>query len=204
MLISLRNYSNYSICESNIKIEDLVDFANKNNFNAFGLTDYKLLSGSIEFSIECQKAGIQPIIGIDAYMAFRSMEQKDHGIDNKRFPFTLLCENNVGYKNLMKLVTQSYIKGFYYRPRMDKELLKKHAEGLICLSGPIFGEVGQAILTKNIAKAEKIVAEYQEVFGKENYFLEIMFNNHIDGLTEINRDIAELSKKNGSTFSSEA
>src|SRR5690606_19592396 len=114
-----------------------------------------------------------------------------------RYPFTLLAYNETGYKNLMKLVTQSYIKGFYYRPRMDKALLREYSEGLICLSGPVFGEVGQAVLTKNLARAEDIIREYQDIFGKENYYLEIMFNNHIDGLETINRDIAELSKKTG-------
>jgi len=165
--------------------------------NALAITDYGSMYGCIEFYKQCLKNDIKPIIGLDAYMAFRSMEQKDHGIDNKRYPFTLLAYNLTGYKNLIQLVTQSYIKGFYYRPRMDKELLREHSEGLICMSGPIFGEVGQAVITKQMDKAENIIKEYQDIFGKENYYLEIMFNDHIDGLTEINKDIAELSKKTG-------
>lgn len=171
--------------------------AKESNMNALAITDYGSMYGCIEFYKQCLKNDIKPIIGLDAYMAFRGMEQKDHGIDNKRYPFTLLAYNLTGYKNLMKLVTQSYIKGFYYRPRMDKELLREYSEGLICLSGPIFGEVGQAVITKQMNKAENIIREYQDIFGPENYYLEIMFNNHIDGLTEINADIAELSKKTG-------
>lgn len=171
--------------------------AKESNMNALAITDYGSMYGCIEFYKQCLKNDIKPIIGLDAYMAFRGMEQKDHGIDNKRFPFTLLAYNMTGYKNLMKLVTQSYVRGFYYRPRMDKELLREHSEGLICLSGPIFGEVGQAVITKQMDKAENIIREYQDIFGPENYYLEIMFNNHIDGLTEINKDIAELSDKTG-------
>jgi len=169
----------------------------KDGSNALALTDYGTMYGSIEFYKQCRKNDIKPIIGVDAYMAFRGMEQKDHGIDNKRYPFTLLAENLTGYKNLMKLVTQSHLKGFYYRPRMDKDLLREYAQGLICMSGPIFGEIGQSIITKNMDRAEKLVAEYQDIFGKENFFLEIMFNNHIDGLDTINQDYKKLSEKTG-------
>lgn len=193
--VHLHNHSHYSLLQGLTKIPDMVKCAKEYDMPALALTDYGSMYGCIEFYKECKKHDIQPIIGVDAYMAFRTMEDKDHGIDNKRYPFTLLAYNEIGYKNLMKLVTQSYIKGFYYRPRMDKTLLRKYSEGLICLSGPVFGEVGQAVLTKNLTRAEEIIREYQDIFGKENYYLEIMFNNHIDGLETINRDIAELGKK---------
>lgn len=193
--VHLHNHSHYSLLQGLTKIPDMVNAAKEYGMSALALTDYGSMYGSIEFYKECKKNDIKPIIGIDAYMAFRNMENKDHGIDNKRYPFTLLAYNETGYKNLMKLVTQSHIKGFYYRPRMDKDLLRKYSEGLICLSGPIFGEVGQSVLTKNFTRAEEIIREYQDIFGKENYYLEIMFNNHIDGLETINQNIAELSKK---------
>ena len=195
--VHLHNHSHYSLLQGLSKIPAMIDKAKENNMNALAITDYGSMYGCIEFYKQCLKNDIKPIIGLDAYMAFRGMEQKDHGIDNKRYPFTLLAYNLTGYKNLMKLVTQSYIKGFYYRPRMDKELLREYSEGLICLSGPIFGEVGQAVITKQMDKAETIIKEYQDIFGKENYFLEIMFNNHIDGLETINNDIRELSLKTG-------
>ncbi|MFT6361044.1 MAG: DNA polymerase-3 subunit alpha [Candidatus Paceibacteria bacterium] len=175
----------------------MVARAKEHNMSALAITDYGSMYGCIEFYKQCKKNDIKPIIGLDAYMAFRTMEQKDHGIDNKRYPFTLLASSLTGYKNLMKIVTQSYIKGFYYRPRMDKKLLREYSEGLICMSGGVFGEVGQAVLTKNLTKAEEIINEYQDVFGKENYYLEIMFNNHIDGLETINKDLKMLSEKTG-------
>ncbi|MCD5389991.1 MAG: DNA polymerase III subunit alpha [Candidatus Pacebacteria bacterium] len=195
--VHLHNHSHYSLLQGLSKIPEMVNMAVNDNQPALALTDYGSMYGAIHFYKECLKQGIKPIIGLDGYMAFREMEKKDHGIDNKRYPFTLLVKNMTGYKNLMKLVTQSYIKGFYYRPRMDKILLREHSEGLICLSGPIFGEIGQSIITKNMARAEKLVAEYQDIFGKENFYLEIMFNKHIEGLETINADYKILSEKTG-------
>ena len=195
--IHLHTHSHFSLLQGLSKIPELVTKAKEFNMSALALTDYGSMYGTIEFYKTCKKYDIKPIIGVDAYMAFRSMEQKDHGIDTKRYPVTLLAKDNQGYKNLMKLVTQSFIKGFYYRPRMDKELLREYKEGLICLSGSIYGEVGQAILTKNYDHAKELVLQYQEIFGKENYYIEIMFNDHIDGLKEINADLARISKETG-------
>jgi DNA polymerase-3 subunit alpha len=175
----------------------MVKAAKDYNMQALAITDYGSMYGVIEFYKQCKKNDIKPIIGLDAYMAFRGIENKDHGIDNKRYPFTLLVENKTGYKNLMKLVTQSYLRGFYYKPRMDKELLREYSEGLICLSGPIFGEIGQSILTNNIDRARELIVEYQEVFGKENFFLEIMFNEHIEGLAGLNEKYRQLSIETG-------
>lgn len=195
--VHLHNHSHYSLLQGLSKIKPMVKKAVDDNMPALAITDYGSMYGCIEFYKECHKQGIKPIIGLDAYMAFRNMEQKDHGIDNKRYPFTLLAYNLTGYKNLMKLVTQSYIRGFYYRPRMDKDLLREYSEGLICMSGPIFGEIGQAIITKNFDKAKNLVTEYQDIFGKENFYLEIMFNKHIEGLETINTDIKKLSLETG-------
>jgi len=196
-LTHLHVHSHYSLLQGLPKIPELVARAKEHGHDALALTDYGTMYGIIEFYKEARKQGIKPIIGLDAYMAFRKMENKEHGIDTKRYPFTLLVKDEKGYHNLIKLVTQSHLKGFYYRPRMDKNLLRQYSEGLICLSGPVFGEVGQAILTKNFEKAKKIVQEYQDIFGKENYFIEIMFNEHIEGLREINADLTRLAKETG-------
>ncbi len=195
--VHLHTHTHYSLLQGLSKIPDLIKKATKDSQPAIAITDYGSMYGVIHFYKEALKQGIKPIIGLDAYMAFRGMEQKDHGIDNKRYPFTLLIKNISGYKNLMKLVTQSYIIGFYYRPRMDKKLLKKYSDGIICLSGPIFGEIGQALITKNFKKAKNLVSEYQNIFGKENFYLEIMFNKHIEGLKEINQDYKKLSEETG-------
>ncbi len=195
--VHLHTHSHYSLLQGLPKIPELVQRAKDLGQKALALTDYGAMYGIIEFYKEAKKEGIKPILGVDAYMAFRSMEQKDYGIDTKRYPFTLLAYNNEGYKNLIKLVTQSHLKGFYYRPRMDKKLLRKYSKGLICMSGPVFGELGQEVLTKNFEKAKKIIKEYQDIFGKENYYIELMFNQHIEGLTEINKILAQLAKEMG-------
>lgn len=195
--VHLHNHTHYSLLQGLSKLKPLIKMATEDNQPAIAITDYGSMYGIIPFYKEALKQGIKPIIGLDAYMAFRDIEQKDHGIDNKRYPFTLLVKNLDGYKNLMKLVTQSYIRGFYYRPRMDKKLLREFSSGLICMSGPIFSEIGQAILTKKFSEAKRLVAEYQDVFGKDNFYLEIMFNKHIEGLKEINADYKKLSEETG-------
>lgn len=195
--IHLHTHSHFSLLQGLTKIPHLVKRAKEYGMDALALTDYGAMYGSIEFYKECRKNEIKPILGIDAYMAFRTMEDKDHGIDNKRYPFTLLAKDHAGYNNLLKLVTRSYVKGFYYRPRMDKELLRQYQGGLVCMSGPIFGELGQAVLTKNFDKAKNIIREYQDIFGKENYFVELMFNGHFEGLEGLNRDLTRLAQEMG-------
>jgi len=195
--IHLHTHCHYSLLQGLSMISDLVSKAREYNMDALALTDYGSMYGAITFYKECLSQNIKPILGIDAYMAFRTMHDKDHGIDNKRYPFTLLVKNQTGYKNLLKLVTQSYVKGFYYRPRMDKNLLREYSDGLICMSGPIFGELGQAVLIKKYDRAKKIIKEYQDIFGKENYFVELMFNNHIEGLETLNKNLAQIAKEMG-------
>ena len=120
-----------------------------------------------------KKAGIKPIIGVEAYIANRSRHDKESRIDNKRYHLTLLAKNKTGYKNLIKLVTLANLEGYYYKPRMDKEILRKYSDGVICLSGCMASELGRALQNKDMEKAEAVIKEHQEIFGKDNYFLEI-------------------------------
>ena len=140
---------------------------------AMAITDHGNMYGAIEFYKLAKKAGIKPIIGVEAYVANRSRLDKDPGIDSKRYHLTLLAKNLQGYKNLMKLVTISHLEGFYYKPRMDKEILRKYSDGIIALSGCLGGELSRALANKDEEKAQRIINEHQEIFGKENYFLEI-------------------------------
>ena len=159
MLISLRNYSNYSICESNIKIEDLVDFANKNNFNAFGLTDYKLLSGSIEFSIECQKAGIQPIIGID--VDYKS--SLDHVSR-----FTLLSKSEEGFKNINLLSTEINTNNNFL---FDIYNIKNFAKDNILILGGLYSYFYNiSVNQKNLNKILDEIKNLKEIFKNDLYF----------------------------------
>ncbi len=162
---------------------------------ALALTDHGAMYGAIEFYNECVKNNIKPILGCEVYVANRSRLQKEPNIDNKRYHLTLLAKNNIGYQNLIKLTTAAHIEGYYYKPRIDKELLRENSQGLICLSGCPGSELGRAIQSDNLEKAEKIVKEYQSIFGPENYYLEIMHHPDMDWFPQWKEAIINLSRK---------
>ncbi|MBI2109513.1 MAG: DNA polymerase III subunit alpha [Parcubacteria group bacterium] len=193
--IHLHTHSHYSLLDGLSKITEMVSLTKSYGMPALALTDHGALYGAIQFYKECKKAGIKPIIGVEAYIAKRTRHDKQPGIDNKRFHLTLLAKNNTGYKNLIKLVTLSHLEGYYYKPRMDKELLRAHSEGLICLSGCFGSELSRALRNKNVEGAEKVITEHQEIFGKENYFLEIMHHPDIEGLNEVRKQTIALGEK---------
>lgn len=193
--IHLHTHSHYSLLDGLSKIPDMVKTAKKNGMNALAITDHGNMYGAIELYKEAKKAGIKPIIGVEAYIAERGRKDKDPGVDNKRYHVTLLARNKQGYKNLMRLVTLANLEGYYYKPRMDKEILREHAEGIICLSGCMGSQLSQAVLADNIEKAENLIREYQEIFGKENYFLEVHSHPHIENDKKLRDGIVALGKK---------
>jgi DNA polymerase-3 subunit alpha len=193
--IHLHTHSHYSLLDGLSKISDLVKLAKERKMPALALTDHGAMYGAIEFYLTCKKNGIKPIIGVEVYIANRSRFQKETGIDNKRYHLTLLAKNNTGYQNLIKLTTAAHIEGYYYKPRVDKELLKKHSEGIIALSGCPAGELGRAIRFGSIEKAEAIIREYQSIFGPENYYLEIMHHPEVEFFEKWKNSLIELSKK---------
>lgn len=193
--IHLHTHSHYSLLDGLSKIDDMVKLAKELDMPAIGLTDHGAMYGAIDFYTACVKNGIKPIIGVEVYVANRSHLQKEPHIDNKRYHLTLLAQNNTGYQNLIKLTTAAHLEGYYYKPRVDKELLRAHADGLIALSGCPGGELGRAIQSGNKEKAEEVIREYQEIFGTENYYLEIMHHPDVEFFEDWKKTLIELSHK---------
>src|SRR3972149_1985020 len=193
--IHLHTHSHYSLLDGLSKIDEMVALAKENGMNAIGLTDHGNMYGAIEFYKKCKAKNINPIIGVEAYVTSGSRYDKRPGIDTERFHLTLLAKNTQGYKNLMRLVTISNLEGYYYKPRMDKEILRKHSDGLICLSGCFGGEFSKAIRRGDIEGAEKIAREHRDIFGKENYYLEIMHHPGVENIEEVRKEIIRLGKK---------
>jgi DNA polymerase-3 subunit alpha len=193
--IHLHTHSHYSLLDGLSKLENLVDLAKKFEMPAIAITDHGNMYGAIEFYKLAKKAGIKPIIGCEVYVAERKMTDKEPGIDNKRYHLILLAKNLKGYKNLMRIVTESNLKGYYYKPRIDMDLLREFGDGLMALSGCMGGKLSRAVLSGDTEKAENIIKEHIEVFGKDNYFIEIQYHPHIDGDKELRDKLVALAKK---------
>lgn len=191
--IHLHTHSHYSLLDGLSKAKDFVRKAKEYEMPAVGLTDHGTMYGVIDFYETLKKEDIKPIIGVEAYMAVRSRHDKEAGIDSRRYHLTLLAENNTGYKNLIKLTTLAHLEGYYYKPRMDKEILKAHSEGIICLSGCPGGELSQALMENDIARGRKIVEEYLEIFGKDHYFLEVMNHAEVEHIDRIHAHLKTLA-----------
>lgn len=165
--------------------------------DSLALTDHGVMYGAVEFYQKAKAKNIKPIIGMEAYVAINSRRDKNPTVDNKRNHLLLLAKNNLGYKNLIKLTTLAHLEGFYYKPRVDKEILKKYSEGIIASSACMAGEIPRAILAGKLDKAEKAIGEFQEIFGKENFYLELEDHSSLKGQDEINDNLIKLSKKTG-------
>ncbi|MEK7589819.1 MAG: DNA polymerase III subunit alpha [Patescibacteria group bacterium] len=192
--VHLHTHSHYSLLTALPKIADLVNSAVKANMPAIALTDNGNMYGAIEFYKACKKTNIKPIIGIDAFVATRTRFDKEARIDNKRSRLVLLAKNNSGYKNLLKIVTYSHLEGFYYKPRIDKELLKEYSNGLVAILPSFSGDTTIAIKEKNIKLAKERLEWHKNIFGKENVFLEITHHPEIEGHQEVQKKIKELAK----------
>ena len=169
----LHVHTEYSLLDGAAPVKKLVAKAKKMNMDAIAITDHGYMYGVIDFYKAALEEGIKPIIGCEVYVAPRTRFDKEHGIDQKYNHLVLLCENEEGYKNLMKIVSAASIEGFYYKPRVDRELLEQNSGGLICLSACLAGEVPSKILDGDYEGAKQTALWYQNVFGKDNYFIEI-------------------------------
>jgi len=191
--VHLHMHTEYSLLDGANKIKELPARAKELGMKAIAITDHGVMFGVVDFYKECKKVGIKPIIGCEVYIAPRTRFDKESGIDNKYSHLILLAKNETGYKNLTNLVSIGFTEGFYYKPRIDLEMLEKYHEGLIALSGCLAGSVNKAILKDNIEEAKQIAMWYKNLFG-EDYYLEIQPN----GLPEqvlVNQKLVQISKE---------
>ncbi|MFZ1812535.1 MAG: DNA polymerase III subunit alpha, partial [Candidatus Saccharimonadales bacterium] len=193
--VHLHNHTHHSLLDGLTKVDELVSRVKELGMNAVAMTDHGTLSGAIEFYKACKAQDIKPIIGIETYVAARTIHDRDPAKDKARFHLILLAMNNTGYQNLMKLSTIANLEGVYYKPRIDHDLLKKHNEGLIALSACLGGEVAEKIRHESYDEAKKTALWYQEVFG-DRYYLEIQ-DHETKEQTETNRQILKLSTDTG-------
>ncbi|MDB5189173.1 MAG: polymerase subunit alpha, polymerase subunit alpha protein [Parcubacteria group bacterium] len=195
--VHLHTHSHYSFLRALPKVPELVKAAKAADMGALGITDVGNMHGAVEFYKSAEKNGIKAILGVDAYLAPRSRFSKEHGEEGKHSTIVLLAENNVGYKNLLALITKSFTEGYLDRPRMDKELLREHSEGLIAIMPSFSGDVAQMLKGGDKDGASATLSEYVSIFGKDNIFLEITHHPKVDGHTKRMETMKQIAKESG-------
>lgn len=193
----LHVHSHYSFLTAVGKIDDLLDRAKELGMTSLALTDYTGLYGAVEFYMHAKEKGIKPIIGAEVYVAKNHLDKNNTSENRRRHTLVLLCENETGYQNLMKLISVAHLEGFYYKARVDRELLRKYHEGLVALSGSLTGEVPSEMVYGNYDRAKAAALEYEEIFGKGNFFLEIQPHPDYENQDTANQGLIALSKETG-------
>ncbi|PIP08884.1 MAG: DNA polymerase III subunit alpha, partial [Syntrophobacteraceae bacterium CG23_combo_of_CG06-09_8_20_14_all_50_8] len=193
--VHLHVHTQYSLLDGMIRLDDLFKKVREYKMPAVAMTDHGNMFGAIEFYERAIKHGVKPIIGCELYVAPRSRFEKSAGVSGETSRHLLvLVKNMQGYKNLMKLTTAGYLEGFYYRPRVDKDILKEHHEGLIAMSACLHGEIADLLLRGNMDAAIKAAEEYREIFGEDNFFLELM-ENGMPEQKKANEGLLEISRR---------
>ncbi len=192
--VHLHVHSQYSLLDGFSNIKKLVGRAKELGMPAVALTDHGTMYGVIEFFNAAQAAGVKPIIGLEAYVASRRMQDRDSKLDKQSHHLLLLAENQTGYQNLLKIASAAQTEGFYYYPRIDHDFLEKHSEGLIATSGCMSAEIPRALREKGPEEARRLMDWYYEVFGPNNFYLELQ-RHDIPELEKINRDLLAMGKR---------
>lgn len=195
--VHLHVHSHYSLLDGLPKIEALVSAAKDQGATALALTDHGALYGAIEFYQTALKAGVKPIIGVETYVAPFGHQNKRAKVDEKNYHLVLLAATNEGYQNLIKLITIAHLAGYYYCPRVDHELLRRYGAGLIALSACQKGEIPTAIVSGDLAGATKTIRLYQDIFGRENFYLELQHHPSMPQQEKINAALKALSRETG-------
>ena len=196
MFTHLHVHTEYSLLDGMSRISELPQYAKDLGMEALAITDHGAMFGVVDFYKSCKKAGIKPVIGCEVYTAARTMFDRDIDRDRNSGHLILLAEDQKGYSNLVKIVSRSYVDGFYFKPRVDKALLRQYADGIICLSGCLAGNVQRYLLNGDYEGAKKEALELQDIFGKDDFFLEIQ-NHHLDEDVRVTEGLRRLSADTG-------
>lgn len=192
--VHLHVHTEFSFLDGACRIGEMIPRAKELGMKAIAITDHGGMYGVIDFYKKAKAEGIKPVIGCEVYTASKNMYDKTHERGNRTGHLVLLCKNMTGYKNLIKLDSLSFTDGFYYKPRVDIEHIKKYSEGLICLSACLAGDIPNAILNDDIKRAKDLIEQYIEIFGKENFFLEIQDHNMMEQ-KKVNQGLIKLAKE---------
>ena len=192
--VHLHNHTEYSLLDGMCKIEDLLGRAKELGMPAVAITDHGALYGAFKFFIKAKDMGIKPIIGVETYKAKKSRFDKQPGLERDQSHLVLLAKDLEGYKNLLKIVTIAHLEGFYYKPRIDFEVLQKHNKGIIALSGCLQGEIPNLLLNNQEIEAENVLKKYLQIF-EGNFYLELQRHPQIDELGKINKMLISMSRK---------
>ena len=193
----LHVHTHYSLLDGLPKIDELLDYVKELGMKSVAITDHGVMYGAVEFYKKAKIKGIKPIIGCEVYTAFEKLTDKRPNVDQKRNHLILLAKNEQGYKNLVKLVSIAQLDGYYYKPRIDDEILEKYAEGLVCLSACIQGKIPRLLLSNKDEEAEALAKKYESWFGKGNFYLELQYHASIPEQASANKKLVALSKKTG-------
>ena len=194
--VHLHVHSEYSLLDGACRIEKLAERIKELGQDAVAITDHGVMYGAVNFYRACKAAGVKPIIGCEVYVAPRNMSDKEHGIDNNYSHLILLCRNETGYRNLCYLVSAGFTEGFYTKPRIDWSILHEHAEGRICLSGCLAGYIPQRLIRGDYEAAKAKALELEELFGKDNFYLEIQ-DHGIEDEQTAGRELIRLHRDTG-------
>jgi len=194
--VHLHVHTEYSLLDGANRIGPLVRRTKELGMDSIAITDHGAMYGVIDFYKACKKEGIKPILGCEVYTAARTRFDKEAGIDSEHGHLVLLVKDNRGYKNLMKMVSAAFTEGFYYKPRIDMELLGRYHEGLIGLSACLAGDIPSAILSNNYEKAKKLALQFDDIFGRGNFYLELQHNG-VEEQKLVNQELIRLSRETG-------
>lgn len=192
--VHLHVHTEYSLLDGAARINELLDTVKELGMDSVAITDHGVMYGVVQFYKEAVKRGIKPILGCEVYISKGKYTEKDPNRDKNQYHLVLLAENNKGLSNLIKIVSEGFVNGFYYKPRVDSSVLRKYSEGIIALSACLAGEVQHYLLNNNYEKAREVALRYDDIFGRGNFYLELQ--DH--GMREqkvVNQHLIKLSKQ---------